>query len=166
MVVRLIGNVDGVPIVFYPTVIEGLWKTTVPLDLDGTYVLDLMAEDEAGNIGYYATALFTVDSAKLKISVVFLKYRLKRNCCKKTARRKKEEFVAEKKTKKSYGVKNANFFYSIKCETYKQILRKEETMEMKKIENYIIKNVSKTNFLEKRNAFSLSKMGGSYELQR
>lgn len=75
MITRLIGNVDGNETVF-SQINEGLWEATVPLDLDGTYVIDLRAVDEAGNESYYATVLFTVDPEKLHVALTFLKYRL------------------------------------------------------------------------------------------
>ena len=76
MVLRLTGNVDGRTVLFHQGE-EGVWHGTVPLDLDGTYVIDLLAVDEAGNSSYYATVLFTVDPERLHMAMLFLKYRLK-----------------------------------------------------------------------------------------
>ncbi|MEG1479376.1 MAG: PF13754 domain-containing protein [Clostridiales bacterium] len=77
MVTQLIGKADGKDIIFnLIDEAKGLWETAVPLDLDGTYVVDLTAWDDAGNSSYCATVLFAVDPEKLHISLKVLKYRL------------------------------------------------------------------------------------------
>lgn len=77
MVVKVIGTVDDIEVVFKYNQVTGKWETTVPRDLDGTYVVDLWAFDEAGNRGYAATVLFTVDVERLHFCVELLKYKLK-----------------------------------------------------------------------------------------
>ena len=75
MVAQVKGSVDGQDIIFSRTE-GGRWEATVPLDLDGTYVIDLTAIDDAGNESYYATVLFAVDPETLHITMEVLKYRL------------------------------------------------------------------------------------------
>ena len=58
MVVRLEGKVDGHDVIFSKK--EGdLWETTVPFDVDGTYIVELTAYDEFGNIGHITKVLIT-----------------------------------------------------------------------------------------------------------
>lgn len=76
MVAKVVGTVDNMEIVFSFNQTTGRWETAVPRDLDGTYVVDLWAYDEAGNAGYAATVLFTVDVERLHFNVELLKYRL------------------------------------------------------------------------------------------
>lgn len=71
MVTKVYGKADGLDVVF--THVEGdKWKASVPPDLDGEYVVDLYAEDEAGNIGYTATVLFLIDARHLKFEIKLL----------------------------------------------------------------------------------------------
>ena len=54
MVTKVIGKVDGKEVVFEHA--EGdLWNITVPLDLDGIYVVEVTAYDDAGNVLYKDT---------------------------------------------------------------------------------------------------------------
>lgn len=41
------------------------WKATIPPSLDGTYIVGLLAIDEAGNEAYWARYILTVDLAAL-----------------------------------------------------------------------------------------------------
>ena len=51
MVTKVIGKVDGKEVVFEHA--EGdLWNITVPLDLDGIYVVEVTAYDDAGNVAF------------------------------------------------------------------------------------------------------------------
>ena len=52
----------------------GLWTAAVPFVESCEYVIDLYAEDEAGNISYYATYLLTFDASKLQVQAVPLQY--------------------------------------------------------------------------------------------
>lgn len=64
MMKRVFGTVDGTEVVLEQT--EGdRWSVPVPLDQDGEYVIEIIAEDEAGNQSYMAKLLFCVDSSKL-----------------------------------------------------------------------------------------------------
>lgn len=58
MVVRLEGKVDGKDIIFKNSGGD-LWEATVPFDIDGTYVCELSAFDEAGNKGFTTKVLIT-----------------------------------------------------------------------------------------------------------
>lgn len=73
MVTRVYGHVEGVEVIFTPAG-NDTWNCTVPKVPDGEYVVDLYAEDEAGNIAYTATILFTIDTKHLKFHVKFLHY--------------------------------------------------------------------------------------------
>lgn len=64
MVVKLTGKVNGETVLFQR--IRGdVWETRVPSSLNGTYVLDMTAYDEAGNETYWAKYILTVDLAYL-----------------------------------------------------------------------------------------------------
>lgn len=74
MVKRVYGRVEGQDVIFTLNHETGLWTCVVPPTLDGEYIVDLYAEDEAGNVSYLATILFTVDSKNLVFSVKWLKW--------------------------------------------------------------------------------------------
>lgn len=72
-VARVFGRVDGVDVVMEQT--QGdTWSVPVPLDQDGEYVVEIIAEDEAGNQTYMAKMLFCVDSSRLCVHVLPLPY--------------------------------------------------------------------------------------------
>lgn len=59
MVTKVWGRVDGKDVIF--SYAQGdVWQVPVPLDLDGEYVVEILAEDEAGNQSYLARLLYTV----------------------------------------------------------------------------------------------------------
>lgn len=60
MVVRLIGDVNGQNVIFQKG-IGDIWQAQVPSSLDGTYVIEMTAYDEAGNEAYWARYIMTVD---------------------------------------------------------------------------------------------------------
>ena len=74
MVKRVFGAVDNQDVVFTPNIDTGLWETAVPADVDGEYVTELYAEDEAGNISYMATVLFAVDTSNMCVRVKVIRY--------------------------------------------------------------------------------------------
>lgn len=74
MVVKVIGKINGGDIIFNRSEKEERWKAAVPLDLDGEYVVELTAFDEAGNISYVTKMLFSVDPVNLTISVAPLHF--------------------------------------------------------------------------------------------
>lgn len=71
MVTRVYGSTNGVDIVFTPLG-DDRWECVVPKFPSGEYVVDLYAEDEAGNIGYAATMLFIVDAKHIITEVRWL----------------------------------------------------------------------------------------------
>lgn len=72
MVVRVYGSANGVDIVFTP-IGNDRWECAVPKFPSGEYVVDLYAEDEAGNIGYAATMLFIVNAKHIVTKIEWLK---------------------------------------------------------------------------------------------
>lgn len=73
MITKVIGKVDGKEVVFERT--EGdLWNTTAPLDLDGMYVAEVTAYDDAENVAYCTKMLLIVDPATLCARLVPLDY--------------------------------------------------------------------------------------------
>ncbi len=71
MVTRVYGSTNGVDIVFTPLG-DDRWECVVPKFPSGEYVVDLYAEDEAGNVGYAATMLFIVDAKHIVTEVRWL----------------------------------------------------------------------------------------------
>ena len=71
MVVRVYGSANGVDITFTP-IGDDRWECAVPRVPSGEYVVDLYAEDEAGNIGYAATMLFVVNAKHVITDVRWL----------------------------------------------------------------------------------------------
>ena len=73
MISRVFGKCNNQDIVF--TLIDGRrWETIVPRHLNGIYYLDLYAEDEAGNIGFIATAIATYNSEDLSFKFELINY--------------------------------------------------------------------------------------------
>ena len=74
MVVKLVGTVNGDEVIFQRT--QGdMWEVSVPASLNGTYVLDMMAYDEAGTATYWARYIITVDLAALRVTLRVCPYR-------------------------------------------------------------------------------------------
>lgn len=72
-VTKVFGTVDGVEVIMQCA--QGdVWQVPVPLDQDGEYAVEVISEDEAGNRSYLARMLFCVDSSKLCIHTIPLKY--------------------------------------------------------------------------------------------
>ena len=69
MVTRVYGNA-GLYYVEFNRISEGLWTATIPFPDSCELVIDLYAEDEAGNVSYYATYLLTFDSSKLQVEMM------------------------------------------------------------------------------------------------
>ena len=73
MVVKVSGKINGKEVIFERA--EGdRWNVTVPYDLDGMYVVELTAENDAGNIAYCTKMLLIVDPATLCVRLVPLDY--------------------------------------------------------------------------------------------
>ena len=69
MVRRVSGTANGVRILFERA--EGnRWIARVPPNLSGEYVVDLYAEDMAGNISYYCKMLFAVSGYKMRVQIL------------------------------------------------------------------------------------------------
>lgn len=69
MVSRVYGKANGKTIFFTPR--EGdRWEATVPWTQDGEYVVELSAEDAAGNTGYLCTMLFVISGHEMQGYVV------------------------------------------------------------------------------------------------
>lgn len=71
MVKALWGKCDGVSITFAKNQ-AGRWETAVPASRTGAYILELWAEDYAGNVGYFATVRVTFDPSQLCVRVEIL----------------------------------------------------------------------------------------------
>lgn len=64
MVVRVEGKVHGEKVSF--TWVGGdRWEAVIPASLNGVYIVELTAYDEAGNVGYCTKYILTVDLASL-----------------------------------------------------------------------------------------------------
>lgn len=72
MVARLYGKCQGQQINFSLNELTGRWETAVPASPNGTYVIELWAEDTAGNVAYFATVQITYDSSKLCTAIKIL----------------------------------------------------------------------------------------------
>ena len=68
MVVRVYGSANGVDIMFTP-IGDDRWECAVPKIPSGEYVVDLYAEDEAGNAGYAATILFALNAKHIVTNI-------------------------------------------------------------------------------------------------
>ena len=70
MVVRLEGEINGESVVLYRNKDSPeIWDAVIPATLNGKYVIGLTAYDEAGNIGYYAAYIITVDLASMRVTL-------------------------------------------------------------------------------------------------
>lgn len=83
MVVRLEGKVQGRDVIFNR--VQGdEWETIIPPSLNGVYIVELTAYDDAGNMAYTARYILTVDltsiHAKVRINRVDTRVRLSRYC--------------------------------------------------------------------------------------
>ena len=73
MVVKLEGKVNGQAVIFRRK--EGdWWETTIPPNLSGSYIVELTATDEAGNQGFTARYILTVDLDALCVHLSPLPY--------------------------------------------------------------------------------------------
>lgn len=73
MVSRVEGIVNGDPIIF-SRVVGDQWEAQVPASLNGTYVLEMTAWDEAGNMANQAFYLLAYDPINLCASLIPLPY--------------------------------------------------------------------------------------------
>lgn len=61
MVKRVFGKIDGME-VNYTRDQGDWWNIPIPLDRDGEYIIEVIAEDEAGNQTFMTRLLYTVKS--------------------------------------------------------------------------------------------------------
>lgn len=73
MVVELTGIIDGQDIVFRREK-EDWWSATIPPNLNGIYIVELTAIDEAGNVSYTTKYIITIDTSLLRVTLQPLKY--------------------------------------------------------------------------------------------
>lgn len=73
MVVKLEGKIEGQDIIFQRKSGDW-WETTIPRNLVGSYAVELIATDEAGNIGFATKYLLTVDISRLHVCLVPIPY--------------------------------------------------------------------------------------------
>ena len=83
MVIRLEGKVQGQDVIFNR--VQGdEWETIIPPSLNGVYIVELKAYDDAGNMAYTARYILTIDltsiHAKVRINRINTKVRLIRYC--------------------------------------------------------------------------------------
>lgn len=71
MVAVLYGKCQGQDIRFTRNE-AGRWETAVPATQNGTYIMELWAEDLAGNRGYFATIKLAYDTSKLCVAATVL----------------------------------------------------------------------------------------------
>lgn len=70
---RVFGTVNGTEVVM-DHAYGDVWQVPVPMDKDGEYVVEVIAEDEAGNRSYLAKMLFAVNTALLCVHVAPLPF--------------------------------------------------------------------------------------------
>lgn len=71
MVKALFGKCNGAEVIFTQSG-RGAWTTAVPASEDKTYIIEVWAEDEAGNIGYFATieTIFNPQTLRMEFRVL------------------------------------------------------------------------------------------------
>ncbi len=69
MVTKVFGEANGFEVIF--TYKEGnRWEITVPSNLEGEYVVEIFAEDEAGNTSYVCAMLFIICGHEIQVKVL------------------------------------------------------------------------------------------------
>lgn len=78
---KLIGYVDGIEINFnfYP---PNTFKAVIPKKIDGKYIVELKAADDAGNIDYSTGIYVSIDFQHMKIKMLNSKYEFKNDTSK------------------------------------------------------------------------------------
>lgn len=69
MVHKVYGKVGGKEIILNLSG-ENLWQAIVPAVMDGQYVVEIIAEDEAGNQSYIARMLYTISVGDIRFSLL------------------------------------------------------------------------------------------------
>ena len=73
MVTAVWGKIDGNEVVFRRGEGNG-WKATVPLTTAGQFIVELWAEDDAGNRAFFAKVLITFDPRTLRMSFSVMEF--------------------------------------------------------------------------------------------
>lgn len=71
---KVYGRANNLDITFTYNEQKGLYDAAIPRSVNGTYFLDLYAEDVAGNVTFMATALFEFDPSSFKCSLKIIDY--------------------------------------------------------------------------------------------
>lgn len=74
MIKKVYGKANNLDITFTYNEQKGLYDAAIPRSVNGTYFLDLYAEDIAGNVTFMATALFEFDPSSFKCSLKIVDY--------------------------------------------------------------------------------------------
>ena len=74
MIKKVYGRANNLDITFTYNEQKGLYDAAIPRSINGTYFLDLYAEDIAGNVTFMATALFEFDPSSFKCSIKIIDY--------------------------------------------------------------------------------------------
>lgn len=70
MVKKVIGKANDFQFVLTRKDNGDMWEARIPVQKTGQYVVDLYAEDEAGNMAYAAMAILTVNADHLRVELV------------------------------------------------------------------------------------------------
>lgn len=93
MIQRVIGKANDFELMLERNGDE--WKTLIPANLSGEYVIELWAEDTAGNKSYLASAIFIIDASTLCAHIILQEYTAELIDTEFTAEIIKEDFTAE-----------------------------------------------------------------------
>ena len=74
MIKKVYGKANNLDITFTYNEQKGLYDAAIPRSVNGSYFLDLYAEDIAGNVTFMATALFEFDPSSFKCSIKIIDY--------------------------------------------------------------------------------------------
>lgn len=73
MITRVYGSVEGHEVALTRTD-DGSWICIVPKTVDGEYAVELYAEDDAGNVSYFANMLFEVRATHVTAMFIYSRY--------------------------------------------------------------------------------------------
>lgn len=75
-IVKMVGKVGGNAIIFSRDG-SGFWMAAVPKDINGEFIVEVIAFDEAGNEAYSSSMLFIVDASALSVKIIPLQFAYK-----------------------------------------------------------------------------------------
>lgn len=111
MVVKLEGKVNGQAVIFRRK--EGdWWEATIPPNLSGSYIVELTATDEAGNQGFTARYILTVDLDALCVHLSPLPYQAELEQLAYTAEISVPDFYSEVRCPDIYSAVLVSDFYA------------------------------------------------------